>query len=200
MFLFSQELVDDADLIIECTFTGERRYSYQAFLSQVRVERVLKGDESLAGTEIPVYEPLAIGNRNTSSFFPKATGTALLAELFGYSEGAAFSQIEPSPSQSAYMNGGTLMAEADRYILFLNAREYSPAEDRSGKPDEYVPCTSFYSKLRIDPLQDPKTYVPPAEHISLTESLHYDILALDAASAHEYYAARDELLRLLSKE
>lgn len=116
-------LIDDAEIIIECEFTGERSNSYLAFLSQVKVIDVLKGDESLKGTVIPVYEPVAIGKNKT----------------------------QPATARAAYFHGGTPMAEGETYFLFLKKRVYA-AEDNN-KKDEYVICDNPFAKINIQEKQ-----------------------------------------------
>ncbi len=83
-FVSPWQLIDEADLIVECMPTAKREYSYQSFLTQIHVVKVLKGDESLTGTEIPLYEPLAIINRDADGCQPEAKDTAMLSERFGY--------------------------------------------------------------------------------------------------------------------
>jgi hypothetical protein len=194
-FISPEQLIDKAGLIIECEFTGQREYSYQSFLSQVRVLSVLKGDKSLAGMEIPVFEPLSIRSRDASMLSSGPKDIEALAGRFGYSEGSPFHQVEVV--QGAYFLGGTLMAESNRYVLFLKKREYSEAEDRSSKQDEYVLLDSFYAKLRTEPLQNPESYSPPETNISVADSLSYEILARDSQSARQYFETRDKLLQSL---
>lgn len=166
-------LYDDADVVVACEFGGERTYSYEAFLSQVNVTHVYKGDESLLGSTIPVYEPLKIEKDHQGGH--------------GY-------QLD---AQDAYLLGGTLMSDSGRYVLFLSKRVFSEAEDRGGKPDEYVLYKSPFAKLSLEGKQDAEGSVVPSEDITLADSLHYEILAADDASAQDYFQTKDRIFEKL---
>lgn len=166
-------LYDGADVVVACEFGGERTYSYEAFLSYASVSHVYKGDESLLGSTIPVYEPLKIEKEH---------------------QGGRGYQAE---AQDAYLLGGTLMSDSGHYVLFLSKRVFSEAEDRDGKPDEYVLYKSPFAKLSLEEKQGAGGYVAPSENITLADSLQYEILAVDDASAQDYFRTKDRILQKL---
>lgn len=49
---------DNVDLIVLCKFTGLRQPQHDVSLSQIKIDKVYKGDPEYAGTEVYVYEPL----------------------------------------------------------------------------------------------------------------------------------------------
>ena len=55
-----EDVIDQAELIVEAKYTGIRKVTGYAFYSQVNVTSVYKGDKALIGKEICVIEPVSI--------------------------------------------------------------------------------------------------------------------------------------------
>ena len=53
------DIINQAELIAEATYTGNRKITGSAFYSQVNVTRVFKGDKALVWNEICVIEPVS---------------------------------------------------------------------------------------------------------------------------------------------
>ncbi|MDR0515396.1 MAG: hypothetical protein LBG81_09630 [Coriobacteriaceae bacterium] len=195
-FLDAEQVADGAEVIVECEFQGKREYVYQAFLSEVEVVRVLKGGEGLEGQVISVFEPARIAGIDPGTWFPETQDEwkGELSKHFGYQEGKPFYQVEPN---GAYLYGGTMMAESGRYVLFLAKKAYSPYDDRTGKAQEYVLVNSPFAKLRIDSSKVSEGLDLPQEHISLKESLAYEVLAADREALTAYWESKEEILRSL---
>lgn len=54
---------DGSAIVAEVRFEGERTYAYKAFVSQVRVKRVIDGPARLVGASVKLYEPYGLGER-----------------------------------------------------------------------------------------------------------------------------------------
>ncbi len=54
-----EDVINQAELIAEAQYTGNRKITGSAFYSQITVTRVYKGDKTLAGKEICVIEPVS---------------------------------------------------------------------------------------------------------------------------------------------
>lgn len=193
-FIDADDLVDAADTIVECTFDGQREYSYQAFLSKVVVSRVIKGDPGLKGQTVSAYEPVSIARRNVSLYSPEVRSQ--LSSRFGYAPNSDFYQLE---AKDAYAFGTTMMAPSGRYVLFLNERHYPDAEDRTGKEPEYVMCKSPYAKLSLEPSPKAEDCVEPGGVVTLSDTLSHEILAADPASAQDFLDKEDKLLQQIGE-
>lgn len=54
-----EDVINQAELIAEVKYTGNRKITGSAFYSQITVTRVYKGDKTLAGKEICIIEPVS---------------------------------------------------------------------------------------------------------------------------------------------
>lgn len=54
-----EDVINQAELIAEVKYTGNRKITEAAFYSQVTITRMNKGDKALAGKEICVIEPVS---------------------------------------------------------------------------------------------------------------------------------------------
>lgn len=63
-----QQIKKEAEYILKVKKTGESKYQYHTILSMVQVIDVYKGDESLAGEHIYLYEPSFIDFKNKFYF------------------------------------------------------------------------------------------------------------------------------------
>ncbi|MDR0499997.1 MAG: hypothetical protein LBG97_01945 [Coriobacteriales bacterium] len=187
------DIIEQSPIIVKCEFDGDRKYLYQAFLSQVRVTQVLKGDSSLNGKTIPVFEPVKI----TKSMDPNGTESSVTND-----NGTGFVGIDyhkyMMPS-GMYNCGYTMLKAGDSYLLFLSAKEYHPAEDRTGKATEYVFVEHPYAKLNLSTTVGAKDYVlPKSPYMTLAQSLEYEIVLSNLSDADTYFSKKDKILLTLN--
>lgn len=88
----AQELYQNADIVVLASRSGERTCNYKAFLTSMVIHKVIKGDTSLEGRRVDVFEPVGI--------YEWPSGRTLLPA-------------------DAYMLGGMLARENVEYVLFL---------------------------------------------------------------------------------
>ncbi|MDD6728976.1 MAG: hypothetical protein PUE08_07145 [Eubacteriales bacterium] len=65
--------LEKADIILTAVFTGERNSAHYSTLSQMTVTNIIKGDDSLVGKEIGVYENNALGANNSNIYLRNFT-------------------------------------------------------------------------------------------------------------------------------
>lgn len=88
----AKALMDEADAVVVGSPRGAGEYIHHSFLTAFSVTDVVRGDSSLASTEIKVFEPVG---------------------MYDWSDGRV---LAPS---GAYQAGGTFMRSDARYVLFL---------------------------------------------------------------------------------
>ncbi|MCI8424252.1 MAG: hypothetical protein HFJ72_01110 [Adlercreutzia sp.] len=77
-----ENALEEADVVIAGTFTGNRVYSYQAFLSTVRVDKVYKGGGRVSeGSDIGVFEPMSIVSFDSVAVLPQGAYTSGLPPM-----------------------------------------------------------------------------------------------------------------------
>lgn len=92
---YVDEQFESADLIVACSYTGTRRYSRHAFVSEVEVNRVLKGSLASDSCVAEVIEPVTVVRDDE-------LGICLAPDV-------------------TYIYGAPMMVEGGSYMLFLRA-------------------------------------------------------------------------------
>lgn len=88
----AKDLMDEADAVVVGSPRGAGEYIHHSFLTAFSVTDVVRGDSSLAATEVKVFEPVG---------------------MYDWPDGRV---LAPS---GAYQFGGTFMRSDARYVLFL---------------------------------------------------------------------------------
>lgn len=113
------ELLENSDIVIRAGYSGARALERNATLTTVEIDEVIKGDQSLSGKRIFVYE---------ESFF-LLNGRQAIFYL---------------------VDGNNLLRSGERYILFLNHKEFPEQYHQSEKERlTYVMLQGPFSKFNI---------------------------------------------------
>lgn len=164
-------IMQDADTVISGTFTGERNYSYQAFLSKVRVDKIYKTSSDIVeGTEIGVFEPMSIVDFEEEAVLPQGV----------YSSGLA-----PMKRGSNYL---FVLDKIDNeiYNQFNPIQKfYFHAENDSG--------LNPFSRISLG--ENTTTFVGVNPTVTFGYSSEISIFALDEASLADYLEMREASIR-----
>lgn len=196
-----KKMVGDCDVAAVCKFTGDRRYGYQAFSSEVAVTKVLKGAKKLKGDNVLVLEPLRITNvpsfsrmRNEDAEF-----AAVLEEGFGDSKLGDKFVFMSSPGVGAVI-GLTPMREGKEYLLLLKKRKLPSGLKEGVEKDYYFLMNNMYAKTSVPEGEIAFRFADDGKenYLSVKEASEYEVyLTEDAGSAKSYRNARSRLHNLI---
>lgn len=180
-------LSKQAELIATCRFEGDRSLANACMVSKVQVAGVLKGDQSLKGTSIPVYEPVNV-SRNPIVYFKIGKNYAQLAKLFHW-QGKTHVVVSQPNGGSAF-SSYTPMASGKTYLLFLNPDQNIPERRWDGK---YALADSIFAKIEVDS-GNVAAYKPPKSYLSFREAMQYEILLTDPSHINAYFDGKAKIL------
>ncbi|MDR3136862.1 MAG: hypothetical protein LBU07_05585 [Coriobacteriales bacterium] len=200
-FLDIDGLIEETPVIIRAVFEGDRTYVYQSFISELRVNEVIRGDSISTGQPITVFEPVRITRLPWFESWRQESPDSFTAfsNHFGLQGNGA--PYVAQPTGSSYLYGGTMMKEGQEYLLFLRPKTYPSAEDRTGKHQEYVMVNNPYARLPIPatssfvgPVTEVAVLDPSHDFITLRESQDCEIILGDAIDVGLYMQTRNVLL------
>jgi hypothetical protein len=186
----ANSLALQSQLIVVCRFDGVREMQNECYLSEVQVTHVIKGDNILRGQKIKVYEPIYTRIDNIQ-YHKIANNFSEMVKKFNWQGKTRI--IVSQPYDVSNTNDYTIMAQNRNYLLFLNPKPILQGQKQPGEP-EYVQLDNPYAKLTIS-ATDAVTYKPPADLISIKDSMQYEILLQNASSIKSYFNTKMEILR-----
>lgn len=196
-----KKMVNDCDVAAVCEFTGNRRYGYQAFSSEVVVTKVLKGAKKLKGDKVLILEPLRITNIPSFSQVENenAEFAAALEERFDGSKLGDKFVFMTSPGVGAVV-GLTPMKEGEKYLLFLKKKKLPSGLKESAEQDYYFLMNNMYAKTSVSEGEIAFRFTSDGKenYLSVKEASEYAVyLTEDAGSAKNYRNVRARLHSLI---
>lgn len=180
------QIENDASDIIVGTFTGERSYGYQAFISTVCVDKAFKGDTS-EGENIVIYEPLQVIPVSSINYNLNVQSEEILAEL-----GKKDAKIIRQSPISSYFYGKNAMRDNATYLFFLKKKWVNSYKQEQQKPT-YQMLNNAYSRIIIT--DDTSVFMlPDPEVTTLFNSEKLDQLLNDTQAVNEYSKISAEIL------
>lgn len=200
--LATDNIESNAPLVVVGSFNGNRTYVNRAFLCEIEVSRVIKGDDAgvLVGETIKVYDP----------FWIREKGPSL-------TEGGWFSSERVVQLTGDSLSGGmTPMRDGQEYLLFLEPKEYPEAwkEDPSFEqtyllvnhpyaristqmmPGTERACVIDAAGLEQIPLDEARATMTVMPEVTVDEASAYDMCVWDEDVARLY---GDTCERILSR-
>ena len=164
-----RQLLETSDLVVKVTARGEREAKYRSILTAVTVDEVYKGDASLLGQKIWVYEH---------------------AEVFLFDD---------HYTVDTYGGTYNLMQTGAQYYLLLNFRampdgyEYSEQDLKT-----WLIVNTYYGKfsVRQNSALSPLS-LEEANHLDYRKICDWDILPKTEEEIRDYTDRREDLLHLL---
>ncbi|MFU9915728.1 hypothetical protein [Fannyhessea vaginae] len=141
------DMQNDATDIVECVFTGERRYGYQALISTARVTKVNKGTLNI-GDDIFIFEPVQILPINSINYPLTISDKTIKAAL--NNDDAKIVRASPI---SSYVFGKNPMNVDCKYLVFLKQKTPNMYKQKS-EDNCYRMIDCAYSRILIN--EDPK--------------------------------------------
>lgn len=185
------DLVERTPVVATGTFTGERRYVYQAFKCEVELTGVARGEGLAVGDIISVYERAWIWDGAESSL----TGMG----MFG------------SDRELWWGDGRTPLREGQEYLFFLRPKQSS--EGAGEKDQAYCVVNGLYGWIATDASEHPERVCVPhvteraevlpdgstatfydTDTLPFSELAQYDFVAADEASKEQHLANCKALL------
>ena len=182
----SEEVLDEAPVVLTGTFTGERTYVYQAFQCQIEVTSVLRGGGVSEGDGLVVYDAYKITEPRNG------LGTGQFSdvrEVWGGSVG---------PSRFGLMP----LRAGQEYLFFLEPKRYPSEKDPATYEQTYCLIEHPYARISLDLAEHPErvgVFELPADgewqRIPFVEACQYDLAATDEAAKELYLENCARLLR-----
>ncbi len=185
-------LAKNSQVIVTCRFTGTREIQNKCYLSDVEVTKVIKGEQTLKGKVIKVYEPVSTQMEITSRYKVLKNYNELVNKFDWQGKTKA---VFSSPEGTDFCYNYAMMAKGQTYLLFLNLKQVLPEMKNNGVQN-YVMVDNPFAKLTVSNV-NAATYQTPADLISLKESMNYEILLKDPSSIKTYFAAKQNILSQL---
>lgn len=194
-------LVDETPVIVSGVFNGDRTYGYQAFVSQVRITGVYRGDGLAAGQTLSVFESVGVQRMSWLSDWKQRTPFAYDAFTKRFGDGDAAPAVI-RPTVGIGLHGAMLMRPGQEYLLFLSPKAYPPAENRAGKPQEYLVQDNPYALIAL-PVGKGAAKVaalnPEADFISMLEAQDYSLILGDGADEDGYCQTAEALVQSVAQ-
>lgn len=194
-------LIDDTPVIVSGVFDGDRAYGYQAFVSQVRITHVYRGDGLAAGQTLPVFESVGVQRMSWLSDWKQRSPSAYDAFTKRFGAGDAAPAVI-RPTAGVGLHGGMLMRPGQEYLLFLSPQAYPPVENRAGKAQEYLVKDNPYALIAL-PVGQGAAKVgaldPEADFISMIEAQDYSLVLSDAADENLYRQTAEALVQSVAQ-
>lgn len=151
-------LAKNAELVVKGRFAGKRILANQACLSEVKVSKVFKGDDSFSGKSIEIFEPIHVQrDKNTGNH--DYDDYKEMAKRFNW-QGKQWIVISgTNGGDYDCFDGYTPMNSECEYLLFLKKQE-SFSDKKSGY---FTQIKSPYSKIMITNL-DASSYKKPEKY------------------------------------
>lgn len=186
-------LTSGSNLVITCRFDGWREIQNFCYLSEVTVNSVIKGDKSLQGKKIKVYEPVwtKYSEAKCMKEHPIYNFNEL-AKKFGWQGESRILNSQAFAGPQYY----TLMNKSSTYLLFLNPKKHFTEQEQIGLPN-YIQTSGVYAKLTVSNLGAGDYQIPP-DDLTVGDSMKYEILLSDPACIDAYFGNKKLILKKLN--
>ena len=173
----SEEVLDEAPVVLTGTFTGERTYVYQAFQCQIEVTSVLRGEGVSEGDGLVVYDAYKITEPRNG------LGTGQFSDVREVWGGGV------GPSRFGLMP----LRAGQEYLFFLEPKRYPSEKDPATYEQTYCLIEHPYARISLDLAEHPErvgVFELPADgewqRIPFAEACQYDLAATDEAAKELY--------------
>ena len=182
-------LAKNAELVVKGRFDGKRILANEACLSEVKISKVFKGDDSFSGKSFEIYEPIHV-QRDKNTGNPGYNDYQKMVKHFNW-QGKKWIVMSNSSGNDCF-SGYTPMNSECEYLLFLKRQE-SFSDKKSGY---FAQIESPYSKIMITN-SDASAYKKPEEYISFDEASKYEILLNHDKKIKKYFDSKINILKSL---
>ena len=189
--------LEEAPIIIEGVFDGNRIYMNRCFLSDFRVTRVIKGDEKLQDQIVKIYETVMATEVSIEEYRSLLDQQEFdeFMNWFGYRGNKKLFRLDPI---EMYIHGMVMMKESEMYILFLDEKDYPVIQNRDNKPVEFVLKDNPFAKLSVN---DPELVNRAAPLlISQKNSLKYEVLTSSTEVAIMYSSIKNTIIEKINNQ
>ena len=173
----SEEVLDEAPIVLTGTFTGERTYVYQAFQCQIEVTSVLRGEGVSEGDDLVVYDAYKITEPRNG------LGTGQFSGVREVWRGGV------GPSRFGLMP----LRAGQEYLFFLEPKCYPSEKDPATFEQTYCLIEHPYARISLDLAEHPErvgVFELPVDgewqRIPFAEACQYDLAATDEAAKELY--------------
>lgn len=187
-------ILNKAELVVKGSVTGNRTYSNGAFETEVKVLQVYQGNKKLQNKSIIIYEPIRLQYQTLQTMQNSEEKENLRKMISGRGPNENFLIAKPSVESTLYRG----LLQENQYILFLNAKKYTPLSKKANQNTEYNFADSIYSAVSLN-IRTSAAYTAPNHICTTKEAMNYGILFRDKNSVAIYFKTSENILRQLGE-
>lgn len=181
----TEDVADIAPLVLTGTFTGERKYVYQAFQCHIEVTSVISGEGVALADDLIVYDAYMIG------------------EPRNFTGAGQFGDVREVQSLAAPGAFGLMpLREGQEYLFFLEPKVYPSEKDVGTYEQTYCLIQHPYARISLDVAEHPERVRVGAspsgsewERIPFGEACLHDIAVTDEAAKELYLEGCARIIR-----
>lgn len=184
------DVINGATCIVTARFTGERESQNGCFLSQVQISDVLKGDNSLKGKKIELYEQVGYNTLDVKLW--KLVSPELLEQIATVVDIKSDRNLIHLATDSSPASVTPPMKKNMDYLLMIEPIE-NPENMILDRANTYVFTKGAYSKLWLGDSVHVSEYRPPARFVKLKDVNQYEILLSDKAWYQTFFDNKEKI-------